>query len=67
MTENTEKTVTVSAEGIVNAYEESLEKPKLRKSLVNNLSAALDSNEKIKGHAERLNIDPEELKKILKK
>jgi endonuclease V-like protein UPF0215 family len=67
MSENQTKTEKTSADRIVAAYQEHLEKPELRKSLINNLSVVLDTDEKIENHAKRLGIDPEELKKLLKK
>jgi hypothetical protein len=67
MTEKTSKTLPITADRIATAYEEHLEKPELRQKLIDNEKAALDTDEKIKGHADRLGIDPEELKKLLQK
>jgi hypothetical protein len=67
MTESQAKTEKKSVERIADAFEEHLEKPKLRNNLVNNLSAALDTDEKIKKFAKELDVEAEELKHILKK
>lgn len=67
MTENQAKTEKISAEGIADAFEKHLEKPELRKNLIDNLSAALNSDEKIEKFSKESDVDAEELKKILKK
>jgi hypothetical protein len=67
MTENQGKTEKISAERIATAYQEYLEKPELRKKMVNNLSTSLDSDEKIEKFAKESNVDSEELKKTLRK
>jgi hypothetical protein len=67
MAENKGKAESTGAKRLADVYQESLEKPELRQGLINNLSAALDSDEKIEAFAKRLGDDPEELKKLLKK
>jgi len=48
-------------------YEASITDPELRRKLINNLSAALDSDEKCERFARNSGVNPEELKKLLKK
>ena len=67
MAENKGKAETIGSKRLADAYQESLEKPELRQGLINNLSAALDSEEKIEKFAKESSIDAEELKKLLKK
>ena len=64
MLENEERP---SYHGLADAYEESLDKPRLRQGLINNLSAALDSEEKIENFARRLGDDPQEYKNLIYK
>ena len=67
MTEDNGKTRYPGAEGVVTGYQDHLEKPELRQKLVDNEAAFLVTDEIIEGHAKRLDIDPEELKKLVKK
>ena len=66
MTENQGKAEKNSYQRLAEAYEEYLVKPELRQKLVDNLSATLDTEEKIERFAENSKIDPNELKDLLK-
>ena len=67
MGENQEKIEKVSYQRLADAYGESLTNPKLRQGLINNLSKALDSDEKTERFAKESKVDPDELKELLKK
>lgn len=67
MAENQGKAENVSRQRLAEAFEESLRDPELRKKHVEHLSAFLDSDEKIERFAKGAKVDPEELKKLLKK
>ncbi|MCX6704364.1 MAG: hypothetical protein NTZ07_02860 [Candidatus Woesebacteria bacterium] len=67
MKEKPSKTLPITAGRLATAYKDYLESPELRQKLIDNEKAALNTDEIIEGHAERLGIDPEELKRVLKR
>jgi spore coat protein CotF len=67
MTENAEILQTKAYEQLVAGYTTSIMNPELRQILIDNLAAALDSDEKIEKFAKGSGIDPDELKRLLKK
>lgn len=67
MVENEENTEKPSFRGLADAYEGPLEKPDLRRGLINNLSEALDSEEKIEAFAKLLGDSPKDYKDLIYK
>jgi len=67
MTENSENLQIKAYERLASGYVASIVDPELHHVLINNLSAALDTDEKIETFARNLGKDSEELKKLLGK
>jgi len=67
MVENTVNEHKEWYELLASGYVASIADPECHQILINNLSAALDSNEKIEMFAGRQGLDPEELRNLLKK